>query len=262
MQAVIERSSTRAVSAASLWDQYRTTACPEAREALVQQYLSLVHFVARRMSTRVASVEYEELVSAGNIGLLSAVEAYDPSRGSAFSTYAVPRIRGAILDELRRSDWLPRSSRARARRLFAARTELGARLQRPPKPAEVAEALGIDLEAYWRWCDEFDPAGRGGTSVESAGSARERGGAVTPEGATGPEAQPDHDLLQEEELAGLRTAIAELPERERQVMALCYFEELSMREIAQVLRVTESRICQIRQRAVQRLRERLVAMAA
>jgi RNA polymerase sigma factor for flagellar operon FliA len=262
MQAVIERSSTRAVSAAGLWDEFRTTACPEAREALVQQYLSLVHFVARRMSTRIASVEYDELVSAGNIGLLSAVEAYDPSRGSAFSTYAVPRIRGAILDELRRSDWLPRSSRARARRLFAARTELGARLQRSPKPAEVAEALGIDLQAYWRWCDEFDPAGRGGTNVESAGPVRERGGVATPEGVTGPEAQPDHDLLQEEELGGLRTAIAQLPERERQVMALCYFEELSMREIARVLRVTESRVCQIRQRAVQRLRERLVATAA
>jgi RNA polymerase sigma factor for flagellar operon FliA len=245
-------------TATSLWDEYRVTRSPEARDELVQQYLSLVHFVARRISMRAPTVEYQELVSAGNLGLLSAVEAFDPSRGAAFSTYAVPRIRGAILDELRRGDWLPRSSRARARRLFAARAELGARLQRAPKPAEVAEALGIELQVYWRWCDELDPACRAGGSAESPAPSGKSEGQATPELATGPDQLPDHDLLREEELVGLRAAIGELPERERQVMAMCYFEELSMREIAQVLRVTESRICQIRQRALGRLRERMV----
>ena len=154
MQAVIERSSTRAVSAAGLWDEFRTTACPEAREALVQQYLSLVHFVARRMSTRIASVEYDELVSAGNIGLLSAVEAYDPSRGSAFSTYAVPRIRGAILDELRRSDWLPRSSRARARRL----------LRRAPSSGRGSSVRPSPLKSPRHWASISRHTGAGAMS--------------------------------------------------------------------------------------------------
>ena len=241
---------------ASLWERYRSGGDMDARAQLLQQYVPLVHFVARQLAARVVAVELDELVSAGNLGLIRALEVFDLSRGLAFTTYAVPRIRGAILDDLRRRDWMPRSGRARARRLLAARTELAARNHRPATPAEMAQELGLDLKAYWRWCDELAPVVR--TDVQAAeGSAREPGMNGTRETPTLPHHSPDHNLLEEENKAELRKAVGRLPERERSVLSLCYFEELTMKEVAAVLRVTESRVCQIRQRALKRLREGL-----
>ncbi|MEO7476936.1 MAG: FliA/WhiG family RNA polymerase sigma factor [Gemmatimonadales bacterium] len=241
-----------------LWEHYRSSADLDARDRLLQQYLSLVHFVARPIATRLVAVDYEELVSAGNVGLLKAVEGYDACRGLAFSTYAVPRIRGAILDELRRRDWMPRSGRARSRRLLAARAGLESRLQRAPSAMEVARELGLELEVYWRWRDELDPAARAhgatGRSHDTHASAGLGG-----DGATEADELPDQRLISEEKWAGLRAAIEVLPERERRVLALCYFEELTMREVGVALGVTESRVCQIRQRALRRLREGLPA---
>jgi RNA polymerase sigma factor for flagellar operon FliA len=239
-----------------LWERYQSLADVDARDLLLQQYLSLVHFVARRMTGRV-SVEYDELVSAGNVGLLKALDGFDAQRGHAFSTYAVPRIRGAILDDLRRRDWMPRSGRARSRRMFAARAELEGRLHRAPTPAEMAGELGLDLEVYWRWRDELDPLARpdvGAAGTETghlslAGAGHEAG--------TESEELPDQRLLREERLTGLQAAIGRLPERERRVLALCYFEELTMREVGVALGVTESRVCQLRQQALGRLRKAL-----
>jgi len=245
-------------SQAALWERYRSAADLEARALLAQQYIPLVYSVARQLSVRLTTVEFDELVSAGNLGLLRALEAFDLSRGLAFTTYAVPRIRGAILDDLRQRDWMPRSARARTRRLVAARAELAARHHRAPTPAEVAESLGVDLTVYWRWCDELDPAVR--SQVEgSSGAAQEDRGAATHEAVAPAEHAPDHDLLETEKVAELRAAIGRLPERERRVLALCYFEELTMKQAGEVLGVTESRVCQIRQRAVQRLKEGLTA---
>jgi RNA polymerase sigma factor for flagellar operon FliA len=246
---------------ASLWERYRSGGDMDARAELLQQYVPLVHFVARQLASRVAAVELEELVSAGNLGLMRALEVFDLSRGLAFTTYAVPRIRGAILDDLRRRDWLPRSGRARARRLVAVRAELASRHQRPATHTEVAQELGLDLKAYWRWCDELAPVVR--TDAQATeGSAREREMDGARELPTAPHHSPDHDLLQEENKAELRKAVARLPERERSVLSLCYFEELTMKEVAAVLRVTESRVCQIRQRALRRLREGMVPAQA
>lgn len=194
-------------SQAALWERYRSAADLEARALLAQQYIPLVYSVARQLSVRLTTVEFDELVSAGNLRLLRALEAFDLSRGLAFTTYAVPRIRGAILDDLRQRDWMPRSARARTRRLMAARAELAARHHRAPTPAEVAESLGVDLTVY----------------------------------------------------AELRAAIGRLPGRERRVLALCYFEELTVKQAGEVLGVTESRVYQIRQRAVRRLKEGLTA---
>lgn len=242
-----------------LWERYRSSADLDARDLLLRQYLSLVHFVARPIASRLVAVDYEELVSAGNMGLLKAVEGFDASRGLAFSTYAVPRIRGAILDELRRRDWMPRSGRARSRRLLAARADLESRLQRAPTAMEVARELGLELEVYWRWRDELDPAARAqgaltGRSHDARASVGFGGGP-----ATETDELPDHRLICEEKWAELRAAIEALPERERRVLALCYFEELTMREVGVALGVTESRVCQIRQRALHRLREGLPA---
>jgi RNA polymerase sigma factor for flagellar operon FliA len=250
------RGAGAGVANAGLWERYRFDGDMDARAELLQQYVPLVHFVARQLAARVAAVELEELVSAGNLGLMRALEVFDLSRGLAFTTYAVPRIRGAILDDLRRRDWMPRSGRVRARRLHAVRSELAARHQRPPTPAEVAQELGLDLAVYWRWCDELDPAVR--AEAATVGSTRGRGVVGTEEPVAPADHAPDHRLLQEEQVSELRAAVARLPERERSVLALCYFEELTMKEVGAALGVTESRVCQIRQRALRRLREGLV----
>jgi RNA polymerase sigma factor for flagellar operon FliA len=235
-----------------LWEHYRATADEETRAILLAQYVKLVHFVARRIAARTPAVEYEDLVGVGSIGLLNAFRGYDASRGLAFSTYAVQRINGAILDDLRRRDWLPRSSRARSRRMFAARTALESRLQRSPTPVEVANELGLELAAYWRWCDELEQTRPGGLPD---GDAVERLDQRRSDFATPADQPADERLVQEERTAELRAAIATLPERERQVLALCYFEELGLKQIGASLGITESRVCQIRQRALQRLRE-------
>jgi RNA polymerase sigma factor for flagellar operon FliA len=240
-----------------LWERYRSSADAEARDLLLEQYLSLVHFVARRMTGRLVSVEYDELVSAGNMGLLKALDGYDTRRGHAFSTYAVPRIRGAILDDLRGRDWMSRSGRARSRRMFAARAELESRLQRAPTPAEIAGELGLDLAVYWRWRDELDPlAGPevAATGSDAGGDARASMGY---DAGTESDELPDQRLLREERLTALQAAIGRLPEREARVLALSYFEELTMREVGAALGVTESRVCQLRQQALGRLRQAL-----
>ncbi len=251
-------ASTRPLgTSAALWDRYRSTADPDARDLLLQHYVSLVHFVARRMAARVNAVEYDELVSAGSLGLLRALRAYDGARGMAFSTYAVPCIRGAMLDELRCRDWMPRSSRARSRRLIGARDRLQARLQRPPTPGEVAGELGLDLPAFWRWCDELGARSPATATGDAAGVDEGRAGSQVYEPATAPDQLPDHWMMREEKTARLRAAVDQLPERERRVLALCYFEELTMKQVGAALGVTESRICQIRQRALGRLRATL-----
>ncbi len=238
---------------ATLWDRYRISADPGAREELLKRHLSLVHFVARRIAARTSAAEYEELVSAGALGLMSALEAYDPARGYAFSTYAVTRIRGAILDDLRRQDWMPRSSRSRNRRLAAARAQLQSRLLRAPRPAEVALELGLDLETYWRWCDELDAPAPDAVQTSPARGVQAAGAGDQPAHEPTENASPDRRLLREEERARVRTAIETLPEREQRVLALCYYEELTLKEVGELLGVTESRISQIRQQALRRL---------
>jgi RNA polymerase sigma factor FliA len=238
-----------------LWQRYRDTADPGARRELLELYIGLVHHVAREMSRRTKAVELDDLVSAGTFGLIRALDSFDLSRGLAFSTYAVRRIRGAILDDLRSQDWAPRAVRVKARRLQVATTALEFRLNRAPRPEEIAAQLDIDVSTYWRWRD--DTATRTVMSYEGEPA----GHAV---GAPLQEVIPDSDatsapeeLGRQEEVKMLREAIGRLPEKERTVMALYYYEELNQRQIAEVLHVTESRVSQIRTQALKRLRARL-----
>lgn len=242
----------------ALWARYRATGCPQARAELLDRYLGLVHHVAREIGARTPVLEIDDLVGAGALGLVRALESFDLSRGLAFSTYAVRRIRGAILDDLRSRDWTPRSVRVKGRRLAAAIAELERRLGRRPDHREVADALGLDLATYWQWRTAVD----GGTMVsfEAAASAGRRTPLSLEETLNDPDAPlPGQELAQREQAAGLREAIGHLPERERTVLALYYYEELTLRQIAEVLHVTESRISQIHSRAIKRLREMLVA---
>jgi RNA polymerase sigma factor (sigma-70 family) len=151
-------TTTTATSAASLtdalWQRYRGTGDPAARTQLLDRYLGLVHHVARQVAARVSDVvEVDDLVSAGTLGLVQALESFDLSRGLAFSTFAMRRIRGSILDELRSRDWVPRSVRAKGRQLATAVAQLESKLGRSPEPQEVAGVLSLDLETYWRWRD-------------------------------------------------------------------------------------------------------------
>src|SRR3954469_542205 len=136
-----------------LWVRYRSAGDPEARAQLLTRHLGLVHHVAREVSRRIPSVELGELVSAGALGLMKALDSFDLSRGLAFSTYAVLRIRGAILDDLRSRDSTPRSVRVKRRRIEGIAAALEAELGRAASPQEVADRLEIDLTTYWKWKD-------------------------------------------------------------------------------------------------------------
>jgi RNA polymerase sigma factor for flagellar operon FliA len=252
----IRPNQTPATLTDALWARYRSTGDQAARAQLLDRYLGLVHHVAREIGARTPAVEVEELVSAGTIGLVRALDSFDLSRGLAFSTYAVRRIRGAILDDLRSRDWTPRSVRAKNRKLLAVTASLQAALGRAPEPREVAAALEIDLETYWQW----KGASEGGVMLSFDGAAMpgQRSALTLEETLDDPDAPlPGQDLTREEQVEALRKAIDQLPEKERTVLALYYYEELNLRQIAEVLHVTESRISQIRSQALRRLRGRL-----
>ena len=226
----------------------------DARDTLIRENLSLVHHVAQGLARTLSTeMDIDELVSAGTLGLIQAIESFDPSRGLAFSTLAVPRIRGAILDELRRLDNVPRSIRRRARDIAGARDALGSKLGRAPTDTELAEQLGIDKLTLWRWEADLEA----GIRVPLERSTKDDGESTYTEweGAYHDDAPTIEDTLTAEaEQEKLREALGQLKEQERTVLALYYYEELKMHQIASVLGLTESRVSQIRSRAIARLR--------
>jgi len=231
-----------------------------ARDAMLRQHLGLVYHVAQQLTrARSNDVELDDLVSAGTLGLIGAFENFDASRGLAFSTFAAPRIRGAILDELRRLDRVPRSVRRKARQIDGASSTLASSLGREPGHGELAEGLGIDLETLWRWQSE-----RESTQVisldRSQSSAEDRGAGEWLADSSGDDLDDAITLGQESE--HLREALLDLPEQERTVLSLYYFEELKLNDIARILTVSESRVSQIRSKAIQRLRRRLARLRA
>jgi RNA polymerase sigma factor for flagellar operon FliA len=239
----------------ALWSHYRATGDADARTQLLEGYLGLVHHAAREIAKRTPALELGDLLSAGTLGLMRAMETFDVSRGLAFSTYAMTRIRGSILDDLRARDWTPRSVRAKSRQQAAAVARLEHQHGRTPEPREIAEALGIDLPTYWAWQSTME-----GTSVVSIHESpvTDSDGATLEETLDNPDAAlPDDALLADEQRALLRAAIAELPDRERQVLALYFFEGLTLKQIGEVLKLTESRVCQIRTQTLRKLRARL-----
>jgi RNA polymerase sigma factor for flagellar operon FliA len=244
----------------TLWAAY-AAGDADARDALLRENLSLVHHVARQLARGLAAdADVDELVSAGTMGLMSALESFDLARGLAFSTFAVPRIRGAILDELRRQDHVPRSVRRKTRSIAAAREALTRTLGRSPDLRELAIALGVDAETLWRWQADVE----GAVHVPLDRSAADYDGATaTPADVLGNgEELTDERLTREEEVALLREALLGLKDQERTVLSLYYFEELKAREIAEVLGVSESRISQIRSKALAQLRAVLAPLQA
>ena len=227
-----------------------------ARDQLLTEHLGLVHHVARQMSRTLAvRADFDELVSAGTMGLMGAAEAFDAGRGLAFSTFAVPRIRGAILDELRKQDHAPRSVRRKTRDMAQAREQLMRSLGREPSSAEIADALGVDRQTLYRWTADVEAAVHVPLDGHSRATQDER---PTRAELLGDEVElVDDRLAREDELAALRDAMLELDDQERTVLALYYFENLRSREIGELLGVSESRISQVRARALGRLRATL-----
>ena len=242
----------------SLWLEYTRTRDRAVRDRLILTYAPLVKFVAGRLGSGLpAHVDEGDLVSYGLLGLIGAIERFDPQREIKFETYAIARIKGAIIDELRALDWVPRSVRSRAREIERAMGELERRLHRAPTDEEIAAKLGIavsDLEdslmeisrSSIAALDELWTVSAGGDQIALID---------TIEDTQGPE--PQSALAQAEMREALGEAIARLPEREKLVVTLYYYEELTLREIGEVLGVTESRVSQLHTKAILRLKARL-----
>jgi RNA polymerase sigma factor for flagellar operon FliA len=232
-----------------------------ARELLLTEHLGLVHFIARQVFRGLSTeADLDELVSSGTIGLMSAIESYDATRGVAFSTFAAPRVRGAMLDELRRQDHVPRSVRRKTRAVRDAREVLTRELIRMPNAREVASRLGIDVGTYWRWQADME----GATHMPLEGAPRDgrRQWNVEETLFDADAVGVDDRLSLEGEIDILKDALARLGEQDRTVLSLYYYEELKLHEIAAIMGLTESRISQIRSRALARMRAELQPLHA
>lgn len=228
----------------------------DARNELVRIHAGLVQFVARRLARTLSDrVDLDELLSAGNIGLMQAVEAFDPSRGLSFSTFASLRVRGAMLDELRRADHLSRGTRSRARDLQRLRNTLGNRLGRRATQREMAAEAGVDLPTLWQW--EGDATQGVEFSLDAPFGDDESGSSDLTDLI--PASIPDVDLEIDRELEReyVRDALEELTNPERRVLSMYFFDGMSLNEIAPHLGVTESGASRIRTRALRSLRSRL-----
>jgi len=252
-------TNVKAIELRDLWRRYKSTGDVQARERLVVAYSPLVKYVAGRMASGLpAHVEEADLISYGLVGLISAIQRFEPEREIKFETYAITRIKGAIIDELRSLDWVPRSVRARAREIEKANAKLEHRLQRAPTDEEMASELKVTP-------DEFQDALlqiSNSTIValdelwsvsDSTGDAISLLDTLPDRGAPDPEQLMDQSELRDR----IADAIAALPEREKLVVALYYYENLTLREIGEVLGVTESRVSQLHTKAVLRLRGKL-----
>jgi RNA polymerase sigma factor for flagellar operon FliA len=251
-------TNVKAVELRELWQRYKEDGDERARERLVVAYSPLVKFIAGRMASGLPShVEESDLISYGLLGLIGAIERFDPDREIKFETYAIARIKGAIIDELRSLDWVPRSVRARAREIERAIVELERTLMRAPTDEEIAAKVGISEDELEKSLSDISRSSM--AALDELWSPQGGGDQValidTIEDTTGPD--PEFSLEQTELNEALAEAIARLPEREKLVVTLYYYEELTLREIGEVLGVTESRISQLHTKAVLRLKARL-----
>lgn len=241
-----------------LWLEFKKTRSTALRDAFIRKYMPLVKYVAGKVATGMpGSVEFDDLVGFGQFGLLDAINKYDPEKNVKFKTYAVTRIRGSMIDELRVLDWVPRSVRQKAREIEDAIVEVESRLGRPATDAEIADSMGISEDEYqqtvmrvsgtsvlslddvWYSGDDSDHVSIG-DSIESPSSFN-----------------PDVIVEREEIRRVIIESIKELPKKEKMVLVLYYHEDLTFKEIGQVLNVSESRISQLHTKANLRLRAKL-----
>jgi len=243
----------------ALWERYKADTSDEsARERLILQYAPLVKYVAGRVSVGLpATIEHGDLVSYGVFGLIDALGKFDLGKGVKFETYAIARIKGAIIDELRSIDWIPRSVRSKAREVERALTSLETKLRRTPTEAELCDELDMTVKELRNTLTQVSLTSLVALDESFAGDDSERQALV--DTLQDPRAvDPQASVDDQEQRALLADAINRMSEREKTVLVLYYFEGMTLAQIGQVLGVTESRVCQMHTKAVLGLRSKMV----
>lgn len=245
-----------------LWEEYTKTGNLDAREKLAEKYIHLVKYVINRMLA-VSHIEsevldYDDLYSCGVMGLLTAIDGFDPKREVKFVTYAIPRIKGSIIDELRSVDWIPRSLRQQVNKLQSAFAELESKLMRPANEVELAEKLEVNVDELHSLINHASRAAL--LSLDEVLRISDDGTTTRADMTPAKRTDDPRDQIQQEEIVELLTqAIENLPSKERLVVVMYYNDELTLREIGEVLGVTESRVCQLHTKAMLRLRGKLAS---
>lgn len=242
------------VSRAKLWDDYIKIKSSELRDKIILEYAPLVKVVAGRLSMYLGyNVEYEDLVSYGIFGLIDAIDKYDTTKAVKFETYASLRIRGSILDQIRKMDWIPRTIRQRQKKIDAVIKELEAKQGRNATDEEIAGALGISEGEYQEWQSQMMV-----TNVVSLNEFLDQGSEVPIEKNSAQKFDAPEEVLERNELKKmLADSLELLTEKERRVILLYYYEELTLKEISNILEVSESRISQLHTKALQKMKVKL-----
>ena len=239
-----------------LWTEYDKSRTPELREKIILEYAPLVKLVAGRRSMYLGyNVEYDDLVSYGIFGLIDAIDKYDYAKEVKFETYASLRIRGAILDQIRKMDWIPRTIRQKQKRIDAVCKDIETRLGRSATDEEIASELGISDDEYLEWQSQMKI-----TNVVSLNEYMEQGAEVPAEGnqfTTARFDSPEENIEKEELKKVLEESLEQLTEKEKKVILLYYYEDLTLKEISNVLEVSESRISQLHTRALQKMKTKM-----
>ncbi|MBQ7972752.1 MAG: FliA/WhiG family RNA polymerase sigma factor [Lachnospiraceae bacterium] len=238
-----------------LWDDYARTKSADIREKIILEYAPLVKVVAGRLSMYLGyNVEYDDLVGYGIFGLIDAIDKFDYKKEVKFETYASLRIRGAILDQIRKMDWIPRTVRQRQKQIDAAVKEVESRLGRPATDEEISKELGISEDEYLEWQSQMKV-----TNVVSLNEYLEMGTEISNDVAHVSRHfdAPEKVAEQEEMKAMLIEALELLTEKEKKVIVLYYYEELTLKEISELLDVSESRVSQLHTKGLQKMKARL-----
>jgi RNA polymerase sigma factor for flagellar operon FliA len=231
------------------------------RNQLILDYSPLIRFVAQRIASRLPSnIDLDDLISAGVIGIMDAIDKYDPTRDNKFKTYAEFRIRGAILDELRSQDWVPRSVRDKAKKIEKTYAELEQKLGRTVSDTELSEALGLGLDDYYDMVSKVKAITL--LSIDEITSPQQHDKRNLLECLENPNIKNPFSHLKSKNMRNvLMSHIDELPEKQRLVLSLYYYEELNLKEIGKILEVTESRVSQLHTQAVEKLRLKIKTSA-
>ena len=244
----------KTVDKEKLWEQYRKKPTPELREQLIVEYAPLVKVVAGKLTMYLGSnVEYDDMVGYGVFGLIDAIDKFDLTKEVKFETYASLRIRGAILDQIRKMDWIPRTVRQRQRKITDAIKEIEARTGKSATDEEIAEALGISSDEYDDWQNQMKV-----TNVVSLDEFVEGGSDISDGGSIAAKVEKPEEAIEREEMKKmLAEALTTLTEKEQKVVLLYYYEELTLKEISNILEVSESRVSQLHTKALNKLKVKL-----
>lgn len=237
-----------------LWKQYHDTKAPEIREKLILEYSHLIKYIAGRLNIYFGSnVEYDDLVGYGVFGLIDAIDKFDSNKGAKFETYASLRIRGSIIDSIREMDWVPRSLRQKNKELERVYWEVENELGHSATDKEVADKLGISLDDFYKLLNDVNV-----TSMVSLEDFLEQNYEIgVDSGSSSREERPERQVELSELTRILSEAIEKLPEKEKTVVSLYYYDELTLKEISAIMKVSESRISQLHTKAILRLRGKL-----